>query len=228
MFLILAIEPDRRQANRLSAISRGPLRNAELVVVDTVDAALDVLARHAPDLVLTSMLLSAKDDALLARRLRELDTTGRQVQTLVIPMFAAPSRKMLSEGGLLARLTRSEDDGSSQGCQPAVFAAQINEYLEDLQLEDEAREMRQPYSAPAQRLHGQPTVSEPHEQIIAAVPAEAVILPEPAADVESGSWTKGADANVKSGSWTEGAAADVESRYSPTGRTTDVGSGFSR
>src|SRR3954451_1099257 len=134
MFLILAIEPDRRQANRLSAISRGPLRNAELVIVDTVDAALDVLARHAPDLVLTSMLLSAKDDALLARRLRELDTTGRQVQTLVIPMFAAPSRKM-SEGGLLARFTRSEDDGSSQGCQPAVFAAQINEYLDDLQLE---------------------------------------------------------------------------------------------
>ena len=49
MFLILAIEPDRRQANRLSAIARGPLRNAELVIVDTVDAALDVLARHAPD-----------------------------------------------------------------------------------------------------------------------------------------------------------------------------------
>src|SRR3954466_814270 len=215
MFLILAIEPDRRQANRLSAISRGPLRHAELVIVDTVDAALDVLARHAPDLVLTSMLLSAKDDALLARRLRELDTTGRQVQTLVIPMFAAPSRRMLSEGGLLARLTRSEDDGSSQGCQPAVFAAQINEYLEDLQLEAEAREMRQPYSPPAQLPHEQPTSSEPHHEIVAAVPAEAVILPDPAADAESGGWTEQTTADLESSySHTERPTADLESSHS--------------
>src|SRR5690349_5750580 len=98
MFLILAIEPDRRQANRLAAI--GPLRNAELLTVDSVQAGLEVLARHVPDLVLTSMLLSAKDDAALAERLRQLDTSGRQVQTLVIPMFAAPRK---NEGGLLAR-----------------------------------------------------------------------------------------------------------------------------
>src|SRR5689334_22165697 len=122
MFLILAIEPDRRQASRLTAIARGPIRNAELVTVDTVEAALEVLDRHVPDLLLISMLLSAKDDAALAERLRELDTAGRQVQTLVIPMFAAPRRN--GDGGLLARFTRSEADGPSHGCQPGVFAAQ--------------------------------------------------------------------------------------------------------
>jgi hypothetical protein len=178
MFLILAIEPDRRQAARLGAIARGPLRNAELLTVDTVEAALALLARRVPDLVLTSMLLSAKDDAALAERLRELDTSGRQVQTLVIPMFAAPRKS--SEGGLLARFTRSDDEGPSHGCQPAVFAAQLNEYLDDLQLDREAREMRQPYSAPAETLYHQPTVSNPYHEVVASVPAEQVIVPEPA------------------------------------------------
>jgi hypothetical protein len=176
MFLILAIEPDRRQAGRLGAIAHGALRNAELLTVDTVEAALALLARRVPDLVLTSMLLSAKDDAALAERLRELDTAGRQVQTLVIPMFAAPRKG--SEGGLLARFTKSSDDeGPSHGCQPAVFAAQINEYLDDLQLEREAREMRQPYSAPAEALYQQPTVNRPYQEVVASVPADQVIVP---------------------------------------------------
>src|SRR5689334_10124871 len=119
MFLILAIEPDRRQANRLFALGRGQLRGAELVLVDNIEAGLDVLAGRVPDLVLTSLLLSAKDDAALADRLRELDAAGHQVQTLVVPLFAGPT---------------------SQGCQPPVFAAQLNEYLENLRLDREARE----------------------------------------------------------------------------------------
>src|SRR6476646_8202842 len=136
MFLILAIQPERRQAGRRGAIARGPLRNAELLTVEPVEAALALLARRVPDLLLTSMLLSAKDAAALAERLRELDTAGRQVQTLVIPLFAAPRKS--SEGGLLARFTKSDDEGPSHGCQPAVFAAQLNEYLDDLQLDREA------------------------------------------------------------------------------------------
>jgi hypothetical protein len=175
MFLILAIEPDRRQANRLGAIARGPLRNAELVTVDTIDAALALLASRVPDLVLTSLLLSAKDDGALAERLRELDSAGRQVQTLVIPLFAAPRRN--DDGGLLARFTKSNDEGSSQGCQPAVFAAQINEYLDRLQLEREAREMRQPHSAAVEPISNQPTASEPYQEVVASVPAQQVIVP---------------------------------------------------
>jgi len=183
MFLILAIEPDRRQANRLAAIARGPLRNAELLTVDSVQAALEVLARHVPDLVLTSMLLSAKDDAALAERLRQLDTAGRQVQTLVIPMFAAPRKG--SEGGLLARFTRSDDEGPAHGCQPAVFAAQVNEYLDDLQLDREAREMRQPYSvAPTEAVEHEPTMSEPYQEVVASVPEDQVIVSPPPTRIE--------------------------------------------
>src|SRR5215831_8392347 len=158
MFLILAIEPDRRQANRLAGIARGPLRNAELVTVDSVQAGLEVLARHVPDLVLTSMLLSAKDDAALAERLRELDSAGRQVQTLVIPLFATPRKS--GDGGLLARFTKSAE-GPAHGCQPAVFAAQVNEYLDDLQLDREARALRQPHSAAVEALNREQTVIDP-------------------------------------------------------------------
>jgi CheY-like chemotaxis protein len=171
MFLILAIEPDRRQASRLGAIAKGPLRNAELVTVDSVEAALALLDRQVPDLVLTSMLLSAKDDAALAERLRKLDTAGRQMQTLVIPLFAAPRKG--GEGGLLARFSKAENDGSSHGCQPAVFAGQINEYLENLQLDREAREMRQPAVAAADALYTQPTVSEAASAPAKPVPAIA-------------------------------------------------------
>jgi hypothetical protein len=178
MFLILAIEPDRRQANRLAAIARGPLRNAELVTVDTVQAGLELIARRVPDLVLTSMLVSAKDDAALAERLRQLDTAGRQLQTLVIPLFAAPRKS--GDGGLLARFTKSDDEGSAHGCQPAVFAAQINEYLDNLQLDREARELRQPYSAPAETLYQQPSVTDPYQEVVASVSAEQVIVPSPA------------------------------------------------
>jgi CheY-like chemotaxis protein len=181
MFLILAIEPDRRQANRLAAIGRGPLRNAELVTVETVQAALELLARRVPDLVLTSMLISAKDDSALAERLRQLDTPGRQVQTLVIPLFAAPRK---SDGGLLARFTKSDDEGSAHGCQPAVFAAQINEYLDDMQLDREARELRQPYTAPAETFYQQPSVTDAYQEVVASVSAEQVIGPLPTMPAE--------------------------------------------
>jgi hypothetical protein len=61
-----------------------------------------------------------------------------------------------------------------------VFAAQLNEYLDDLQLDREAREMRQPYSAPAETLDHQPTVSAPYQEVVASVPADQVIVAEPA------------------------------------------------
>jgi CheY-like chemotaxis protein len=203
MFLILAIEPDRRQANRLAGIARGPLRNAELVTVETVQAALDVLAHHVPDLVLTSMMLSAKDDAALAERLRELDTAGRQVQTLVIPLFAAPRKS--GDGGLLARFTKS-DEASAHGCQPAVFAAQVNEYLDDLQLDREARALRQPHSALVPSLNRQPMMTDPNQEVVASASTEKIIAPSPA--IESTTPTIDGDSGIDA----EPAAAPAPAR----------------
>jgi hypothetical protein len=131
MSLILAIEPDRRQAVHLTTLARGPL-NVELVVGDTTERAFEELGPRVPDLVLTSLLLSPKDETALAERLRELDAAGAHVQTLVIPVLGSEGgARKRSGGGLFGRLRRSADqERPSEGCDPAVFGAQISEYLD--------------------------------------------------------------------------------------------------
>jgi hypothetical protein len=130
MALILAIEPDRRQASKVAAIVKNKL-HAEIVQADTTEHAIAALGGRAPDLILTSLLLSRKDDAALADWLRESDEAGKHLQTLVIPVLGN-SRDGDDGGGLLSRLTRgrSRDDATTDGCEPEVFAAQIREYLE--------------------------------------------------------------------------------------------------
>lgn len=130
MALILAIEPDRRQASKLAAIVKNRL-HAEIVQADSTEHAIEALGGRAPDLILTSLLLSRKDDSALADWLRESDEAGRHVQTLVIPVLGGSSRDD-DGGGLLSRFTRSRsrDDATTDGCEPEVFAEQIREYLE--------------------------------------------------------------------------------------------------
>jgi hypothetical protein len=132
MALILAIEPDRRQASKLAAIVKNRLHE-EILQADTTEHAIAALGARVPDLILTSLLLSRKDDAALTDWLRASDEAGAHVQTLVIPVLGGSSRDGEDGGGgLLSRLTRnrSRDDVTTDGCEPEVFAAQIREYLE--------------------------------------------------------------------------------------------------
>src|SRR5262245_34956451 len=130
MSLIVAIEPDRRQSSKLTALARGPL-NVDMVVGETTERAFQALAGRVPDLVLTSLLLSPKDEAALADRLRELGATGAHVQTLVIPMLGAGEAESRPSGGLFSRLRKGSGQANrAGGCDPAVFGAQIMEYLE--------------------------------------------------------------------------------------------------
>ena len=68
MPLILAVEPDRRQAAQLTSVIRRV--GAELVLADTTEHALDAIGSRVPDLVLVPALLSPQDDAALAGALR--------------------------------------------------------------------------------------------------------------------------------------------------------------
>ena len=77
MPLILAIEPDRRQASQLTAMVRGRL-HAELVLGESAERALAALGQRVPDLILTSALLSPKDENALGERLRALDGAAAQ------------------------------------------------------------------------------------------------------------------------------------------------------
>ena len=147
MPLILAIEPDRRQSARVAALAKNFL-DADIVVVHSVDAALEKLKSARPALVLTPLLLSTRDDSALTRRLRELAEDGLELQTLVIPVLAAgedePGDDERSGGGRLNRLRRPKSSPAvPSGCEPEVFAAQITEYLERLAADRHDREHTQ-------------------------------------------------------------------------------------
>jgi hypothetical protein len=128
MPLILAIEPDRRQAAQLSVVVRKRVQ-AELILVETTERALDAIGNRMPDLVLVPALLSPQDDAALAAALRVIAAAAR-VQMLTIPVLGTP-RPAVSAGGILSVLRRGKTKAAEpDGCDPAVFAEQIASYLE--------------------------------------------------------------------------------------------------
>lgn len=175
MALILAIESDRRQANQLTAIVRGKL-HAELVLGETAEGALERLGDRVPDLILTSALLSPKDEQALGERLRRLNGVAAHVQTLTLPMFAGTAAPAAGSGrGMLSALLGDRGQGASpDGCDPTVFAEQCREYLRRATAEREAR----------QRTHADDRIEPPAEpaSIVAAVAAlePPLVIEEPA------------------------------------------------
>ena len=114
MPLILAIEPDKRQGGQLAAVVKG--LHAELVHRANAADALGALQGRVPDLVLTTSLMSPKDDSMLAAHLRDLGAAAAHVQTVTIPLLgtAAPQR---AKGGMLAALRRQKAEGPmTDGC----------------------------------------------------------------------------------------------------------------
>src|SRR5260370_32967451 len=113
MALILAIEPDRRQASQLTALVRGRL-HAELIIGESAERALAALGQRVPDLVLTTAFLSPKDESALGERLRALDGAAAHVQTLTIPVLASGSRRGGGRvGGVLSALRRDKAQPAS-------------------------------------------------------------------------------------------------------------------
>lgn len=126
MPLILAIEPDRRQASQLRAMVRG-LR-ADLVIADSAEPALVALDTRVPDLILVPALLSPADEAAIGDHLRALDTAAQHVQTLIIPVLAS-ARPRTRKRGVLASLKRKRAS-APEGCDPKEFAEQCATYLQ--------------------------------------------------------------------------------------------------
>ena len=88
MPIILAIEPDRRQAAHLTALVHRRVK-AELILVPTTEGALDAIGNRVPDLMLVPALLSPQDDAALAAALRVI-AAAACVQMLTIPVLGPP------------------------------------------------------------------------------------------------------------------------------------------
>jgi hypothetical protein len=142
MAIVLAIEPDRRQAAQLTAIVRHQV-DAELVIADTTEGALDAIGNRVPDLVLVPALLSPQDDAALAAALRVI-AAAAHVRTLTIPVLASGVKRAPAGGGMLAKWRKQRAASPEpEGCDPAVFGEQIAAYLQEAaaeraQLEEDA------------------------------------------------------------------------------------------
>ena len=132
--LVVAIEPDREQAARLSGIVRGRL-GAQLVLAESAARALATLGDRIPDLILTPALLPARDEAALAGRLREFGSAAAHVQTITVPRIGGVVADRASRG-MFARFRRSRPvPAAPDGCHPDVFAQQVSAYLQRAQTE---------------------------------------------------------------------------------------------
>jgi CheY-like chemotaxis protein len=162
MSLILAVEPDKRQAKQLTALVRQQVRG-ELVVADSGAAALAALGDRIPDLILTPALLPPKDEAVLTGWLRKMGDGAAHVQTLAIPILAEPGKggKEQSGSSIFGRLREPQSD-SGPGCDPKVFADQVKVYLDRAGVE---RSNRAPEAAPTPAKPGGPIMAAAEENV---------------------------------------------------------------
>jgi hypothetical protein len=129
--LVLAIEPDLRQAAIVKRIVREKAL-ADVTVVDSRDAAIEAMRTTMPDVLLLSALLSPRDEDELIAHLKTLENAGH-LQTHTIPQLASvlgPGEERASRG-LLSAFRRKKDPGPmASGCDPDLFAEEIRVYLQ--------------------------------------------------------------------------------------------------
>jgi len=132
--LVLAIEPDTRQAAIVKRVVKERVQ-AEVVVVDSRDAAFDAIRTAIPDVVLVSMLLSPRDEDELIQHLRTLEGAAH-LQTHTIPQLASALGRDDEDGGggLFSAFRRKKHAkqaaSAPAGCDPEMFADEIRLYLQ--------------------------------------------------------------------------------------------------
>lgn len=170
MALVLALEPDLRQA----AIIRRVIQQnvcADLVLVDSRDAAIAALGSAVPDVVLLTALLSPRDEEELITHLRSLDGADH-LQTHTIPQLASSGAGPDSQAegqGLLKRFRKKKEQPAQiPGCDPEMFALEVRAFL------DRAAELKREHASTATTtgdpmrpapVSSQPPVAEPAPEI---------------------------------------------------------------
>lgn len=142
--LVLAIEPDLRQAAIVKRIVREQAL-ADVSVVDSLDAAMEAMRTSMPDVLLLSALLSPRDEDDLIAHLKTLGHAGH-IQTHTIPQLASalqPGHANGSRGGLLSAFRRKKEPAPiAAGCDPDLFADEIRVFLQ--RAADKKRELLNP------------------------------------------------------------------------------------
>jgi hypothetical protein len=188
MPLILVIVADPHEAAQLATLIQGRL-SVDLVQASEVGEGLLALEDRIPDLILTSPLMSPFDDGVLDEYLRDLGPAGAHVQTLRIPVLSQTPKKTKRLG---FSLRRSKPEAPTiDGCEPKVFADEIEQYL--ARAAEEKRHVEsndQPVVVERQATFAEPEIAE--EQW-----APAYSEDEPAANV---SWSA-AEPEAEAGEW---------------------------
>jgi hypothetical protein len=126
---VLAIEPDIRQGGILTHIVR-ELVCADLVLVESRDAAIAAITQQIPDVILVTALLSPRDEDELIGHLRRLDG-AEHLQTHTIPLLAGARGEDQQQkgGGLFGKFRKKKEPEPLGGCDPEVFAQEIRTFL---------------------------------------------------------------------------------------------------
>ncbi len=127
MALILAIQPDAQQAAILSGVVMNQLR-ADLVLVDSKDAALARIRKQVPDLILLAAELGRPDDEEFASRLRKI-RNAEHLRTLSMPRLGSSEEDEERPGGLLNAFKRKRVEARRRGRDPKLFAKELRSYL---------------------------------------------------------------------------------------------------
>ena len=141
MALVLAIEPDTRQADIVKYIVRD-LVQAELILVASREEAIAAIDQRLPDVILLTALLSPRDEDELVAHLRRLGA-AEHLQTHTIPLLSGSRSTEQSSrgGGLLGKFRKKKEAEPIAGCDPEMFAAEIRAFLARAdELKAEARE----------------------------------------------------------------------------------------
>ena len=127
MSTVLVVKPDEVQADVLQHIFAKRV-GADLVVVDSTNAAIREIAAGMPDLILLSTLLSPRDEDALIAHLRTLDNASH-LQTITIPQFrTGPAQAPAKRGGLFSKKAKAQ---APVGCDPMEFAEALVGHLKD-------------------------------------------------------------------------------------------------
>ena len=130
MALVLAIEPDIRQGGILKRIVR-ELVQAELILVESRDAAIAAIDQQIPDVILLTTLMSPRDEDELITHLRRLGA-AEHLQTHTIPLLSAGrAAEPASKGGLLGEFRKRSKEVVEPmgGCDPEMFAEEVRNFL---------------------------------------------------------------------------------------------------
>jgi len=171
---ILALEADPTQANMIRHVARDIVQ-ADVAVVDSLDAALRVLHAETPDVVLVPALLSPTDEADLLSAIRRRPDAAH-VEMLTTPRFSVDERKAGKPRAWLRwgwhdPSAKRGPSGGGVGDETRLFAERLRWTLEvagERRAREEDLVSRQP-AAPSSRASGdderrqQPRVFGPFE-----------------------------------------------------------------